>query len=826
MKRKLLSLFLTVALLVTMIPGFSITSSAAEVTDVLDLTFTGRPSTTSYGDWSNKTGTSGAVYAGQSAGDKSSIQLRSNNNNSGIVTTTSGGKVKSITVTWHADTASGRVLDIYGKNSAYSAATDLYNTSSQGTLLGSIARANQTSLTVSGDYEYIGLRSHSGAMYLTSVSIVWDNGQSSGGGDTPAHGDHDYQVKGVGENLYHTLECKNEVGDCNLREKTEACKDDDLDRLCDKCGADMSPATIVSVAHDTLASGASLPGTYTLEGTITSIDVAYTAANGFATLNIAVKGVQEPNNILKCYKLNPASGMTEAIQELAVGDDITVTGSIKNYNGTFEFDAGSKLIAFTDNTVHEHHYVLKEANNDGTHTLICDGAGTCGLLEKTEDCIDEDENGVCDVCSVAMPVKPSIKVGDQIVFIAADYAYEMTSVGTYGVATAYVDTPNCDMVLTVVAGAESCPGTFAFKYGDNYLYWGSGNSLSLNATLDEHSSWTVSFKADGTAVVSNEAGKSENRQIRWNNNKDQERFATYKGTMADIKIYKVPEVVPAIVERSVTLGASLAWSIWATLDTAKYPDAVLTATLNGRTETFAFSEAETGAKGFKFTYTDVVPAEVADEITVTILAAEGGDALIDPFTFNLYNYLLEVKDEYPEYAALINALLGYCAEAQEANGKTPITVPTDAAELVNPGTKSDEEIKPAGFTGVPETKEAAEALDLGETGYFKSATALNKNITFLRFEYVGAADHFTIKKGANGDEVTATLKNGKYIETEGLMPTEFGTEITVTAYTAGNEVISAVVYSVNTYCKRMNANGTDTYSLNLYNYGLAASALK
>ena len=144
-----------------------------EVVDVLTRETTGVTGT-SYAAWSGKSVTSSAVYAGQSAGGNESIQLRSNNNNSGIVTTTSGGKVKKVAVEWNSNTSSGRTLNIYGKNAPYSAATDLYSTSTQGTLLGTIVCGTSTELDIEGDYEYIGLRSNSGAMYLTSVSVTWD----------------------------------------------------------------------------------------------------------------------------------------------------------------------------------------------------------------------------------------------------------------------------------------------------------------------------------------------------------------------------------------------------------------------------------------------------------------------------------------------------------------------------------------------------------------------------------------------------------------------------------------------------------------------------
>ena len=144
-----------------------------EVVDVLTRTTTGVTGT-SYSSWSGKTVTSDAVYAGQSAGGNDAIQLRSNNSNSGIITTASGGKVKKVAVEWASGTSGGRTLNVYGKNTAYSAPTDLYSTSTQGTLLGTIVCGTSTELVIEGDYEYIGVRSASGAMYLTSISITWD----------------------------------------------------------------------------------------------------------------------------------------------------------------------------------------------------------------------------------------------------------------------------------------------------------------------------------------------------------------------------------------------------------------------------------------------------------------------------------------------------------------------------------------------------------------------------------------------------------------------------------------------------------------------------
>ena len=147
-------------------------------TDVLDHDAIG-VSGNSYSNWSDLTLTSGAVYAGNTAGGNNAIQMRSSNNNSGIVTTTSAGVVTNITVAWNSNTAAGRTLNVYGSNSAYDAASDLYGNTS-GTLIGTIAKGT-TELEITDEYAFIGIRSASGALYLDEIQITW----SEGSGVTP-----------------------------------------------------------------------------------------------------------------------------------------------------------------------------------------------------------------------------------------------------------------------------------------------------------------------------------------------------------------------------------------------------------------------------------------------------------------------------------------------------------------------------------------------------------------------------------------------------------------------------------------------------------------
>ncbi|MDY6276392.1 MAG: hypothetical protein SPL75_02790 [Bacilli bacterium] len=136
-----------------------------------DLTATG----TAYSNFSNLSKTTEALYKGNtSLQDSTKIGFRSTttsgqSQHSGIVTTTSGGLINKVTVT-NFDHAT-RILDVYGSNTAYSDPNDLYD-SSKGTKLGSLTQASQ-SLTVTGDYAYVGVRSNDGLIKVSSISFTW-----------------------------------------------------------------------------------------------------------------------------------------------------------------------------------------------------------------------------------------------------------------------------------------------------------------------------------------------------------------------------------------------------------------------------------------------------------------------------------------------------------------------------------------------------------------------------------------------------------------------------------------------------------------------------
>ena len=74
----------------------------------------------------------------------------------------------------------------------------------------------------------------------------------------------------------------------------------------------------------------------TITGTITAIDSPWSEDYQNITVIITVAGLEDYP--IMCYRLKG-----EGAKDLAVGDTITVTGILKNYKGTVEFDAGCTL---------------------------------------------------------------------------------------------------------------------------------------------------------------------------------------------------------------------------------------------------------------------------------------------------------------------------------------------------------------------------------------------------------------------------------------------------------------------------------------------------
>lgn len=164
---------------------------AAEVTDVITASDL-KATSTNYKLFSDVKGTSGAVYAGQSAqtaNNSGIIQLnndKKNGRNVGIVSTASGGLIKSVSI--EVDKSNKKTYSVYVKKTAYSVIEDLYGTNTkQGDLI--LESSSTNSVDVTGEYYYIGIRSKSGAVKISKITITYVNSSVATPTITPNGGD-------------------------------------------------------------------------------------------------------------------------------------------------------------------------------------------------------------------------------------------------------------------------------------------------------------------------------------------------------------------------------------------------------------------------------------------------------------------------------------------------------------------------------------------------------------------------------------------------------------------------------------------------------------
>ncbi|MBQ8694184.1 MAG: chitobiase/beta-hexosaminidase C-terminal domain-containing protein [Bacteroidaceae bacterium] len=158
----------------------------------------------------------------------------------------------------------------------------------------------------------------------------------------------------------------------------------------------------------------------------------------------------------------------------------------------------------------------------------------------------------------------TLAVGDQIVIVASDYDYALSTTqnsNNRGQASVTKDGDNVAysedvQIITLEEGKTA--GTFAFNVGTGYLYAASSgsNHLKTKETLDENGSWAISV-TDGKASIT--APTSSNRNVM-QYNQSSSLFSCYgSASQKALSIYKVNK---ASIE-AYTLSVSAAG--WATL---------------------------------------------------------------------------------------------------------------------------------------------------------------------------------------------------------------------------------------------------------------------
>ena len=143
--------------------------ATSTVTHTLTPDFLGLDGTTPYKEHTVTTD-DGATYEAFCS-NGTGIQLKSKDDCSGIIGHMDGMTCQSITINFDGGTNNSRVIDIYASNEPFEIA-DMYGSSV--TKVGSIAKTDtNTTYTFTDSYAYIGIRSNYGAIYISSIEIIW-----------------------------------------------------------------------------------------------------------------------------------------------------------------------------------------------------------------------------------------------------------------------------------------------------------------------------------------------------------------------------------------------------------------------------------------------------------------------------------------------------------------------------------------------------------------------------------------------------------------------------------------------------------------------------
>lgn len=231
-------------------------------------------------------------------------------------------------------------------------------------------------------------------------------------------------------------------------------------------------SAILDAAYS-LGTGETLSGgPYTLTGVITNIDTAWDPGYKNITVTIVCDGDAE--RPIQCFRLQG-----EGAEGLAVGDTITVTGEIKNYNGTIEFDAKCNLD--------------KVVKADGGE-------------EKPDDKPEEPET---PAVSIITDFTAPFAGGNKIVIVATNFNKAFSSLpvkeGSYyqkgadvtvadGTVTGHADTE----VWTVIANDD---GTFSFQQGDKNI--GMQDSYSSMGLGHPNDKWELIGLSNGSFLLKN-----------------------------------------------------------------------------------------------------------------------------------------------------------------------------------------------------------------------------------------------------------------------------------------------------------------------------------
>lgn len=166
------------------VAAMSATAFAGQVQDVLTVsnfkTADGKDlAPNSYVVATYTSATTGITYTIQGSKTQASygegLQFRSKNNNSGLVITANpkGATFKSAAFKACSGPTTNNTMEFYGNTTAYSNPTDLYG-ENKGTSIGTLKQNETAAMNASADYNFIGMRSTNGAVYIETITFTYE----------------------------------------------------------------------------------------------------------------------------------------------------------------------------------------------------------------------------------------------------------------------------------------------------------------------------------------------------------------------------------------------------------------------------------------------------------------------------------------------------------------------------------------------------------------------------------------------------------------------------------------------------------------------------
>ena len=274
--------------------------------------------------------------------------------------------------------------------------------------------------------------------------------------------------------------------------------------------ADLSTEDILNALYS-LEQNAALPGTYTITGKITAINTEWSDQYQNITVTIAVDGFEDKP--VQCFRMKG-----DGAKDLKVDDVITVTGALKDYNGTKEFDAGCTFVFAGENSgdnpngndagkILDALYAL-EPNTalDGTYTLS-------GTITKINTPYDSGYNNVTVTIVVDgysdKPVQcfrmkgngvDTIKVGDKITVTGALKNYNGTKEFDAACTLDSIDFVAEDTATKLESNEEILKALYALELGDSLSggpYTLTGKIISIDTEYSsEYNNITVTIVVD------------------------------------------------------------------------------------------------------------------------------------------------------------------------------------------------------------------------------------------------------------------------------------------------------------------------------------------